>query len=204
MPIRKKYKFKFIHIPRCGGSGVEDNFDLFHQENYWIPRFTHYFSGCHFAPQHFTHQILDSFLDEEQQDWFSFTVIRNPYYRTLSEYFYINKNFYNNPIENFNEEYFIKWLREDLIQFNLDHKLPQSTFIDKPVDLIIKLEEINKGYSLLNKQFNTNLFSTKANSGNIKTEKILKSLSQDTLDLIYIIFEQDFIQFNYSKLYKDG
>jgi hypothetical protein len=200
MPISKKYKFKFIHIPRCGGSGVEDNFNLFYEENYWVPRFTHQFSGVHFAPQHFTHQILDSFLNEEQNNWFSFTLVRNPYHRTISEYFYINKNFYGSPIENFNENNFVEWLRKDLIQFNLDHKLPQSTFIDKPVDLVIKLEELDKGYSLLNKQFNTTLFSTKANSGNTKTKKIHRSLSQNTLDLIYTIFEQDFTQFNYPKL----
>ena len=200
MPISKKYKFKFIHIPRCGGSGVEDNFNLFYEENYWVPRFTHQFSGVHFAPQHFTHQILDSFLDKEQQDWFSFTITRNPYYRTISEYFYINKNFYNNPIENFNEDYFVKWLKEDLIQFNLDHKLPQSTFIDKPVDLIIKLEELEEEYQKLNTKFNTSLFAKKANTGNIESKKIIESLSQNTLDLIYTIFEQDFIQFNYPKL----
>lgn len=199
MPISKKYKFKFIHIPRCGGSGVEDNFDLFHQENFWVPRFTHQFSGCHFAPQHFTHQILDSFLNEEQQNWFSFTLVRNPYYRTISEYFYINKNFYGRPIENFNENNFTEWLTTDLVKFNLDHKLPQVTFIDKPVDLVIKLETLEEGYTKLNKQFNTDLFSTKTNSGNVKTEEIIKSLSQETLNLIYNIFEQDFIQFGYSK-----
>lgn len=200
MPISKKYKFKFIHIPRCGGSGIEDNFDLFYKENFWVPKFTHQFSNCHFAPQHFTHQILDSFLNSEQKKWFSFTVVRNPYNRTISEYFYIYKNFYSKPINDFNESHFTNWLTTDLIEFNLDHKLPQSTFIDKPVDLVIKLEELEKGYQKLNTQFNTTLFSTKTNSGNIKTKKILKSLSQNTLDLIYNIFELDFTQFNYPKL----
>lgn len=200
MPISKKYKFKFIHIPRCGGSGVESNFNLFHDENFWVPRFTHQIDNCHFAPQHFTHQILDSFLDKEQQDWFSFTVVRNPYYRTLSEYFYIYKNFYNKPINNFNEDEFVKWLTTDLLQFNIDHKLPQFTFIDKPVDLIIKLEELEEGYKKLNTKFNTTLFAKKTNAGNIKSKKIIKSLSQNTLNLIYNIFEQDFTQFNYHKL----
>jgi|TARA_R110000824_G_C14935299_1_gene649206 hypothetical protein len=200
MPISKKYKFKFIHIPRCGGSGIEDNFDLFYKENFWVPNFTHHFSNCQFAPQHFTHQILDSFLDVEQKKWFSFTLVRNPYNRIISEYFYIHKNFYFKPINDFNESHFINWLTTDLIEFNLDHKLPQSTFIDKPVDLVIKLEELEKGYQKLNTQFNTTLFSTKTNSGNIKTKKILKSLSQNTLDLIYNIFELDFTQFNYPKL----
>jgi len=37
MPISNKHKFKFIHIPKTGGSSVEVVFDLQHDENLWVP-----------------------------------------------------------------------------------------------------------------------------------------------------------------------
>ena len=84
-----KYKFKFIHIPKTGGTSLEVVFDLQHENNLYQPGFSHIINGVSFAPQHFTHNIIDHFKPE-CKDYFSFTVVRNPFTKIISEYFYIN------------------------------------------------------------------------------------------------------------------
>ena len=149
MPISHKHKFKFIHIPKTGGSSIEVVFDLQHKDNLFVPSFTNEIQGVKFAPQHFTHKLINYFKPE-CKNYFSFVLVRNPYNRIISEYFYINKNFENNLITEFSEDHFNKWLDESLIKFNVDHKLPQTTFLDIPVDKVLKLENIEKDWRELN------------------------------------------------------
>lgn len=196
MPISYKHKFKFIHIPKTGGSSIERVFDLQHKKNLFQPRFTNEIEGCHFAPQHFTHALINHF-EPTCKDFFSFTIVRNPYNRTISEYFYINKNFEGKKIDNFNEKDFSHWIDTSLLKFNMDHKLPQTTFLDTPVNMILKLENINEDWKKLNKKLGTNYKLIHDNKSSIDKEAILTSLSKETKLKIYKIFKDDFEKLNY-------
>ena len=198
MPVSKKHKFKFIHIPKTGGSSVEIVFNLQHKENLYVPRFTHKIEGCIFAPQHFTHSLVNSF-SPEFKDYFSFTIVRNPYTRTISEYFYINKNFYGKNIKNFNEQEFNNWLDSSLIKFDMDHKLPQVAFLDTPVDMTLRFENLKEDWERLNKHLKTNLRLVHDNPSPLDKEEIAASLSRETKLKIYHIFEEDFKKLNYEK-----
>jgi len=196
MPISYKHKFKFIHIPKTGGSSIENIFDLFHEENLWVPRFTHKIQECHFAPQHFPHALINHFKPE-CVDYFSFAVVRNPFNRIISEYFYINKSFEGKPINNFNEDQFNTWLDTNLIKFDIDHKLPQSSFLDVPVDMVLKLENIDEDFKKLNEVLGTNFKMDHTNKSTVNKNKIVESLSKDTKGKIYNIFKKDFENFGY-------
>ncbi len=196
MPVSKKHKFKFIHIPKTGGSSIEVIFDLQHEENLFIPRLTHQIERCMFAPQHFPHSVVNTFKPE-CKDYFSFTIVRNPYTRIISEYFYINKNFEGRSAKNFNEGDFNDWLDKSLIKFDTDHKLPQVSFLDVPVDMVLKLENLNQDWLKLNKRLRTNLQLIHDNSSSINKQDIVNSLSKNTKLKIFNIFKEDFNQFNY-------
>lgn len=196
MPISYKYKFKFIHIPKTGGSSIEVVFDLQHKDNLFVPSFTDEIQGVKFAPQHFTHSLINYFKPE-CKDYFSFTIVRNPYSKLISEYFYINKNFENNPINNFSEDHFNEWFDTSLTKFDIDHKLPQSTFLDIPVDMVLKLENIEEDWKELNKKLGTDYKLIHDNKSSINKDNIVGSLNRDTKQKIYNIFKNDFEKLNY-------
>ena len=206
MPISYKYKFKFIHIPKTGGTSLEVVFDLQHENNLYQPRFSHKIKGVSFAPQHFTHNMIDYFKPE-CKDYFSFTVVRNPFTKIISEYFYINNilsevsevimGTVGKYIKEFDEGDFNKWLDTSLVEFNIDHKLPQSTFIDKPVDMVLKLENIEEDFNRLNLKLGTNYRLIHENKSSISKKDIVNNLSKNTKEKIYNIFKKDFINFEY-------
>jgi len=200
MPISFKHKFKFIHIPKTGGSSVEVIFDLMHEENLYVPGWTHDHRGCLFAPQHFTHNMIDFYTENKYKDYFSFAIVRDPYIRTISEYFYINTKLVMSDIgKEFDEEHFNKWLDNDLIKFDIEHKLPQSTFIDKDVDMILKLENINEDWNKLMGKLGTDFRLINDNDSRINKRKIFNGLKQSTKNKIYNIFKMDFDRFGYER-----
>ncbi len=196
MPVSYKHKFKFIHIPRTGGSSIEVVFDLQHKECLFEGRFAVQCNNIYFAPQHVTHMMID-YLKPEASDYFSFTIVRNPFTKLISEYFYINRIFHKKPLEKFEEDKFYDWIKTDLVEFDIDHKMPQIVFLDREVDLIIRFEEIEKGFRELNDHLGTNYKLIHNNSSGIDKEAIVASLDDRTRNLILKIFERDFKVLNY-------
>tara|TARA_B100001093_G_scaffold519468_1_gene608622 strand:- start:343 stop:1014 length:672 start_codon:yes stop_codon:yes gene_type:complete len=109
MPLLRKYKSIFIHIPKCGGSSVESV--LFPEEdrlpnNLWMgiglgknPEYC--LSGLGFRNQygitgglqHLPAKTIKRVVDKNLFDsYFKFCFVRNPYERAVSQFFY-SKNF---------------------------------------------------------------------------------------------------------------
>jgi hypothetical protein len=195
MPVSFRHKFKFIHIPKTGGSSIEKIYDLQHTENLFIPKVTHCVAGCWFAPQHFTQRMIDIFKPESS-DWFSFTIVRNPYTKIISEYYYVNK-VQNTPVKTFNEKDFLHWFENDLLKFNLDHKLPQYFFLDSPVNMILRFEELEDDFHKLNIRLGTTKTLIHDNKSSIDKNSIAKGLSTATKKIIYANFRKDFEAFGY-------
>ena len=90
--ISHKHKFIFIHIPKCGGTSIEHS--LLKNEN--VTKITDdvkqkyrlYYQYMGVAVQH---RKIDQFKDAREKNYFTFTFVRNPWERFLSEYFYIKK-----------------------------------------------------------------------------------------------------------------
>ena len=197
MPISYNHNFKFIHIPKTGGSSVEKVFDLQKPENLYIPGFTNNIGGCWFAPQHFTHKLINISMPH-CRNWFSFTITRNPYTKIISDYFFINKNFYNNEIKEFNEDKFVEWFKNELLRFDIDHKLPQSFFLDEPVNMILKFERLEEDFKQLSSYLKIEKSLIHDNKSLYNKEDIANQLSLKTRELIYTNFRKDFEAFGYS------
>ena len=94
--ISHKHKFIFIHIPKCGGTSVEHtllksegidtmkcNLTQDEQQKY---RIWYKYKGIDVQ-----HRKIDQYKTENEKKYFTFTFVRNPWERFLSEYFYIKK-----------------------------------------------------------------------------------------------------------------
>ena len=93
--ISHKHKFIFIHIPKCGGTSVEQtllknedipeerilkwNLTEEEQQEYRL-----YYKYGNIDVQH---RKIDQYKTENEKNYFTFTFVRNPWERFLSEYF---------------------------------------------------------------------------------------------------------------------
>lgn len=142
MPIytKKDQALLFMHIPKTGGTSIED----------WLKtqgKFKEYLFMKHppndlvCTPQHFRYATIESlFFPIFTKLTYQFAIVRNPYDRIESEFFYRQKlgelRFGNHP-----EKYFSSWvckiLKEVKTQPNLldNHLRPQVEFISEKVDI---------------------------------------------------------------------
>ena len=88
MPICHKNKFIFYHIPRCAGTSVEQHFKLHSVHNCY--GLVHTKSQA-ITLHHLTgHDMLTAGLvdDDILDSYFKFTIIRDPFDRMVSDYFW--------------------------------------------------------------------------------------------------------------------
>lgn len=107
--ISNKYKYIFLHTPKCGGSSIEkvllqnetnltdkDFKDIFWANNLSEEIKKEFFIGkvnetqTH-ASQHYTADMLKSEFPNKFKDYFKFTFVRNPWDKAVSEWQYFSK-----------------------------------------------------------------------------------------------------------------
>jgi hypothetical protein len=107
MPINHESKTLFVHIPKCGGTSVEKLLDMSYDNNFYTykKKASSIFSKLDFSKftleeraeveeknlQHCTYRELKKLLPVEvfTTDYYIFSIVRNPYTRIVSEYFYL-------------------------------------------------------------------------------------------------------------------
>ena len=160
--IDHRYKFVHVHIPKCGGSSIESFFgyDLWDKER---------FPGAFYSRdlmlgkdpqtkrflQHSTLQEIITNSPEFVRDYFSFTFVRNPWSRQLSDFVYYkkrrrNKQFYNSLQFH---RHFKKFLRNKQ-RPDPSHYIPQVDYIrDRTgkviVDHIARFENLQADFNII-------------------------------------------------------
>ena len=177
--IIDEHKTIFIHIPKNAGTSIEEYFG---NESFRIQPSKH-------AD---IHEIKTKFKNS-YNNYRKFTIIRNPYDKMVSWYFYLKKNLGSYDIIEFNE--WIKdpskfWHANDPISF----LKPQCNWIDNTVE-IIKFENLNKE---LNNFFNKDIQLPITNKSNHKYYE--DYYNKDSANIIYNRYIKDFKQFNYNKI----
>ena len=177
--IIDQHKIIFIHIPKTAGSSIK------------------YFFGI--KEPHNKHKTIEEIKAENFKAYNSynkFAIVRNPYDRMISFYFwminmakdvYINASF----IE-FNE-----WIKDPFRFYNGDTiniLNPQYTWVDETVK-IIKFENLNKE---LNEFFGEKVNLPITNESNHKY--YLEYYNTESLDIVYDKYKEDFKKFNYKKI----
>lgn len=136
-------------------------------------------------------------------DYFIFTVIRNPYSRFFSMYNYLADTLYLNEIQ------FISYVEEIFINKQNDKRYlwfqPQYKFLynkdNIQINRIIKYENLDKQYNILKKEFN--LYDLEyINKSNIKRYNINDFYKiQNMKKRVYKLYKFDFKIFKYDKHY---
>jgi len=198
----------YIHIPKTGGSSIMNWFyniiDLSDEcegdirfYNPQIPLF------LNITPQHFRYIDISLFLNFRDVDHI-FSIVRNPYSRIISEYYYstqhIHLKFRKRP--DFNQ-----WVQKQLTQFKKNyfhsdgHYIPQADFTEDNV----KIFRYEDGFQLIENEIRSWLNLNSLSDYHIphinkSTEKNIESLNiaSTTKNLIQDIYRIDFDKFNYS------
>ena len=156
--ISHKHRCIFIHIPKCGGSSIR-NFVFDGKKLDWRePNYEKLYGWCPKRKIHLQHatskQLLESDLISETDwnDYFKFTIVRNPWDRSYSDYLWIQKD---RKVRGSFSDYiqakgpFKKVLGDSSeMQYRGDHLLPQSDFFDLEngysVDYVGRFEEFSE------------------------------------------------------------
>ena len=201
MPIfsNKDSKILFIHIPKTGGTTVERVLNKYFEMSFHTIGKP---ASIKVTPQHF--QAHDIKLLFNGIDWdYSFSIVRDPYERLISEYFYQTKiakeNFQSRPD-------FSMWVVNNLERYKKNnfifdnHLRPQYQFIDDDIE-VFKLE--NGLDVVLNKLLNKYGFNT------LDREKIYYEnkthrdkdvdFSLEAIEIVNEVYHRDFELFGYKK-----
>ena len=208
MPYYKKKNLLFIHIPKTGGTVIEDEIKNVYKQTIYSGYTNNILDSPYnkFSLQHQFYTILYKYQDKLDINFNNikiFSVVRNPYDRIISDLlwwkrkkkypeFKIN---YNDTEEIYN---FIKnnYLNRDDLD---NHNQPQYKFItDENLNLIsniqiFKCETLNDANDELNEFLGFNI--------NIKRENVNKNyskfLNKKSVLLINDFYKKDFELFNY-------
>lgn len=193
---------KFIHITKTAGSSIEN---LGIKNNIEWGKF-HIEYGSRW---HTPFLWIKNYELKQKYDWF--TVVRNPYDRLLSEFYWVplfkkKPRFfrfydpYDQSIESFNQKIrsFINTPLKHHWKYDF-HYTPQYLYIDNSTTIhIIKFENLKKEFDSLMKSYDINLtLDIHTNTSN-KFYSI-DHFDSDTIALINKVYDQDFIMFNYDK-----
>ena len=175
--IIDKYKTIFIHIPKNAGTSIET---LFANDSFRIQ-----------PNKHANIFEIKRKFKNSYNNYKKFTIIRNPYDKMVSWYFYLKRNLGKNyKVIEFNE-----WIKDPSKFWHIDDPInfldPQHTWIDETVS-IIKYENLNKE---LNKFFKEKIDLPVTNKSN--HEHFLNYYNKESLNIIYDRYKEDFKKYNY-------
>ena len=178
--IIEEYKTICVHIPKNAGTAIET---LFGNSSFKIQPDKH--ANIHEIKKHFP---------EVYKSYRKFTIIRNPYDKMVSWYFYLKKNLG----EHFKVLEFNEWIKNPLKFWHADDPIrfldSQHTWVDDTVALI-KYENLHKE---LNQFFGEEINLPVTNKSN--RNHFLEYYNKNSLDTIYERYKEDFEKFNYKKL----
>lgn len=171
-------KFIFIHIPRTGGTSIEGAFNIEMSYNDY--------SEKHLKASETKQLISDKIWD----DYFKFSIVRNPYSRLVSCWkrgFYYPKNTGN--------------LYDFVINFKPAKHEVQSPFyhdiIDETLDYVCRFERLKEDFSIVCNKLNINLKLPHIEKSN--TEKPYQSFyDKRTKAIVSYLYNKDLKRYNYS------
>ena len=203
MPFFKELNTLFIHIPKTAGISVNKYLEyksVIAKYKKFDPLYLSIIKTKlpkHISYYHHTYNdIKDIYSNFDKK----FTIIRNPYDRMISEYFFRMSTceWKKNENKTHSEDLadFIPWFLNNEKNFD-NHKLPQYQFIQGIEDkiTILRFENLKEDFkNYFNEELNVNF-----KYGNYTRSKYQDYYTPQTKELVYNYYQQDFIQFNYNK-----
>lgn len=154
MPISHVHKFVFVHIPKTAGSSIEKKFNIYGVDNNGENDIicTDIMFGKNY--QHSTYNQILERSPKDVSDYFSFSFVRNPWSKMVSEFFW--RKPWDKEIQGFTFNQFV----DRVCDFDLNHPkmcphfIEQSKFIlnkkdEKIIDFVGKAENFESDFNLI-------------------------------------------------------
>jgi hypothetical protein len=200
MPIFREHKTIFIHIPKTAGTTIlrmfgydsVPNNDMF----YHIDEFFEY--------DHASALLIKSRERKIYDEFYKFTLVRNPYDRLVSEYAWKVKdndrrslNVEDKSFKDFVHEIYCNFDKiQSQIHKEKSHLIPQSHFVLDDVN-VFKFENLEVLIEKLNLEYNLPILNVKHNQTSHKL--FHEYYDQDTCEMVYDMYRSDFMLFDYDK-----
>ena len=195
MPIDHDNKFFFVHISKTAGISIASSLKL-------------KFDG---------HKPISNYQKYIKEGYKSFAVVRNPYERFISNYFYVfqknekglpksqyrsNRHPDLNLLEGKSIKECINFLNEDILKLSLEIWQPQHYFIclnDKIlVDRILRYENLNHNFKKVCKLWGLGHFNL-ITDNKTDHDHYNDYLDRNDKEILYKFYQKDFEIFNYNK-----
>jgi hypothetical protein len=180
--IIDKDKLIFIHIPKNAGTSISSCFST---QRINQPR------------KHASIEEVKNGFPTEYKTYRKFAIVRNPYDRMVSYFFYLkrNNNYYVRDVD------FKGWLnylvnikKQNVNNSELQKTFTQSSWVDDTVN-ILRFENLKEE---VNNFLKEEIRLPKTNASN--HQKFLEYYDKNSLNNVYNIFKEDFEKFNYKQL----
>jgi hypothetical protein len=203
--IWKKNKIIFIHIPKCGGTSIENSINVIEKGMYWgqnkmIAKKINFFCELQHMPY-----LSYLKLVKDINDFYTFCFVRNPFDRAISLYkdakykrHDIKKKLNLKDDFNFNE--FLKKIKDS----NHIHHKNQTFFLNDKKNNKIKVFKFENFEKNFIKVLTQNKISTKlrksnqSKKGSIIESKLKYYNNKENINLVKAIFKDDLRTFDYS------
>lgn len=205
MPIFDQYKIIFIHIPKTGGTSIEEAFGIRKLVTGYKPNFRIIYGNT--DKLELDHLLAKDIRELDKGRWSKYkkiAFVRNPYSRLVSEYHHIiNKQKFKalKPFKTFRE--FVMQLQQIMPKISAiphikkSHLIPQWQFVydgDKMiVDFIGRFENIEKDFANVS---DIPLPHSKRFASN-KPYNYRDYYDEELRKIVYEIYKEDFVRFNY-------
>lgn len=212
--ISHKYKFIFIHIPKCAGSSIETAFGI-NVNNNFINK-EKLFGWCDITKMYLQHatpqQLLDNNLISKKQwsNYYKLVIVRNSWDKVISDYFWFRETkSFKGSLDDYlsAKNSFKKFLEKGTIQYRGDHLRPQIEYMYLNgeiinYDKIIFFDKNNLDYHLKNVAYDLSLnkffFSTKVQVGNQFKKHYSYYYSNKSKKRVYTLYKKDIDFFNFA------
>ena len=168
--ICHKRKLIFIHIPKCAGSSINHYYFNTKNISWKIPNYDVLYGWCPKRKIHMQHatsqQLLETDLisEENWNDYFKFTFVRNPWDRAYSDYLWImNDRNVKGSFKDFltkSGPFFEVLNNNNSMNFRGDHLIPQTDFFNLSgefsLNFIGRFETLQKDILKINTELNIN------------------------------------------------
>ncbi len=181
-----KYKTIFIHVPKCAGVSV--NHTLFGN-----------LAGGHATLNDYLHV----FEPELIENYFKFTIVRNPWDRLVSAYFFLKKGGFNKDDKDWFErelsqydsfeQFVTEWVnKENILRYH--HFRPQTNYIfDKyrkiPIDFVGFFENLDDDFDYIANKIGVPDHLPKKNAGEHK--RYQDYYNDKTMEIVAKVYEED-------------
>lgn len=196
-------ELEFIHITKTGGTSIElwgeaRGIKWAYKNKSYLNKFSRYnYKNCsswHVPPKYFHNNPY-----EKKR---TFTVVRNPYTRLISEFYcpwsgHKTKHYLQS---NHSKEGLNYWIQNLMRTADTVSGMPQSTYL--PVDHILKFENLQNDFTNLMLSYGISEKDTILGRSNVGRNKIftMNDLTKETIQQINYKYDEDFKVFQYQKI----